>query len=228
MLRRLIDGIPLPIRGLLRDWIPPAIIRRLPPPTKTSAPAAEDDGNRVAGLQEPRGKPAAAAIPPEVRSFFCIAEVDEAEPLVGALFFRRFNTTRFPGVPRHFVAFATLPDGSLLTLGYVHYSRWEGCELCGGLVIDDRHYRRLPPPMREALKAAGGVAELLLSETFRRLPEETLVIWGYVGDLQSRKVCLRVGFERTEHKYLLAVWRRDFSPDQKAAWLERAQAIGPF
>lgn len=160
---------------------------------------------------------------------FAVVEVDQAEFFVGNLFRRRFHTDSFPREPRHFVAFAVLPDGSLLSLGYVHYTIWEGCALCGGLVIDDRHYRRLPSNTRQSIHRAGGVAELLLRQSFLRMPESTLAIWGHVGNKQSEAVCLRVGFQRTASDYIMVVWRdSNFSEAEKQAWIERVVALGPF
>jgi hypothetical protein len=171
----------------------------------------------------------AADVPCPLNQVFVVVEVDQAEVLVGDLFRRRFSTDSFPAQPRHFVAFAMLPDRSLVSLGYVHYKMWEGCALCGGLVIDERHYRRLPLPIRQAIHQAGGVAELLLRHTFSLLRDNTKAIWGHVGDKQSEKVCLRVGFEFTDSQYVMVVWNSpDFAQAEKNEWVKRVTALGPF
>jgi len=168
-------------------------------------------------------------MPASIDQLFTVAELHDAEFFAGDLFRRRFRTDSFPQTPRHFVAFAAQPDASLLTLGYVHYTMWEGCALCGGLVIDERRYRRLAPAAREAIRGAGGVAELLLRQSFARLPGDTIAIWGHVGDLQSRVVCARVGFRQTPSPYVMAVWRdAALSDAEKAAWVARVTALGPF
>lgn len=165
----------------------------------------------------------------DIDKCFIILEVDKAEPVVGKLFRRRFGIDTFPKEPRHFIAFAIMEDGSLLSIGYVHYTMWAGCALCGGLVIDDRHYRRLSKTTRRAIQNEGGIAELLLRQTFARLPQDTIAIWGNVGDMQSEKVCLRAGFVKTERKYLLVVWRSlNLTDDEKTAWIDRAYAMTPF
>ena len=162
-------------------------------------------------------------------SWFCVREIADAEPLVGALFRRRFHTDSFPAEPRHFVAFARQADGSELTLGYVHYAHWLGCELCGGLVIDDRHYRRLPGAARAAINAAGGIAELLLRQSFQALPASTTAIWGRIGDRQSEVVCRRVGFEKADAEYIFVVWRDpDLSAMDRQDLVRQVAAIGPF
>jgi len=160
---------------------------------------------------------------------FTVVEVDNAEFFVGNLFRRRFHIDSFPKEPRHFVAFAIQPDGSLISLGYVHYAMWEGCALCGGLVFDDRKYRKLPSATRHSIRQAGGVAELLLRQSFSRLPDSTIAIWWHVGNTQSEAVCLRVGFERTASDYVMVVWRDSpLSEQEKYVWIERVVALGPF
>ena len=158
-----------------------------------------------------------------------VIEVDSAEFLVGDLFRRRFETDSFPQEPRHFVALAKMDDGTFLPLGYVHYSYWNGCALCGGLVMDDRNYRRLSSAARKAIRAAGGIAELLLGRSFSMLPNDLLAIWGHVGNPQSEKVCLRVGFVRVNSPYLMAVWRDErLSEADRADLVRQAEMIGPF
>lgn len=164
-----------------------------------------------------------------VDQLLTVAEVDNAEFFAGELFRRRFHTDSFPSEPRHFVAFAAMPGGSLLSLGYVHYTMWEGCALCGGLVIDDRRFRKLPSTTRNTIHRAGGIAELLLRQSFSRLPESTIAIWGHVGNKQSEAVCLRVGFQPTLSEYIMVVWRgSELSDLEKQAWVDRVAALGPF
>jgi len=158
-----------------------------------------------------------------------VTEVSDAEPIVGDLFRRRFFTDSFPDTPCHYIAFIRYQDGTLRPVGYVHYTLKEQVALCGGLVIDNRQFRRLPRQFRLALHESGGIAEALLRESFWRLPENITTIWGHVGDLQSEKVCLRVGFERTREKYLLVVWRRDNLPDdERERLIDHVAAMTPF
>jgi hypothetical protein len=160
---------------------------------------------------------------------FVVAEVDGAEFFVGDLFRRRFHTDSFPATPRHFVAFVKLPDDSLLSLGYVHFEMWEGCALCGGLVIDERKYRQLPSDIRNRIRLDGGVAELLLRQSFSHLPGNTIAIWGHVGNKQSETVCLRVGFRRTADQYIMVIWNKtNLSDSEKDVWIAHVSALGPF
>lgn len=160
---------------------------------------------------------------------FFVIETDQAEVLVGDLFRRRFNTDSFPEQPCHFVALAKLADGSLLTLGYVHFTLMGEGAMCGGLVMDERHYRKLPPPIRHTIKRAGGVAEILLRESFKLLPDDLIAIWGYVGNKQAEKVDLRVGFEHTDAAHIMVIWKStELSASERQFWLDRVVALGPF
>lgn len=186
------------------------------------APVAE--GARSAADAEP-----GVAFKASFEAFFLVLELDQAEAVAGPLFRRRFRTDSFPDTPRHYVAFARLRDGSLVSLGYVHYTVLEDIALCGGLVIDEQHYRRLPQDFRAEIVRAGGIAENLLKTSFARLPAQVGSIWGHVGDRQSEKVCLRVGFERTDVQFLLAVWRNpDLGADERAALVRKVEALTPF
>lgn len=158
-----------------------------------------------------------------------VTEVADAEPIVGDLFRRRFFTDSFPDTPCHYIAFIRYQDGTLRPVGYVHYTITGQVALCGGLVIDNRQFRKLPKQFRLALHESGGIAEALLRESFQRLPDKIATIWGHVGDLQSEKVCLRVGFERTREKYLLVVWRRDnLSGEERERLIDHVAAMTPF
>lgn len=159
---------------------------------------------------------------------FRVVEVVDAEFLAGALFRRRFATTDFPQTPKHFVAFHQGSDGNLRVLGYVHYEIWQQQAMGGGLVIDERAYRQLPAADRAALRAGGGVAELMLRESFALLPASLIAIWAYIGDALSEKVNRRVGFQPTGEQYIRVIWRRPLSASEQATWLQRVIGYGPF
>jgi hypothetical protein len=126
------------------------------------------------------------------------------------------------------VAFYKPAPNTLIPVGYVHQSTWEGCHLCGGLVIDDRLYRRINPAHRKTIRDAGGIAELLLKESFARVMPQSIAIWGYVGDKQAEQVDLRVGFRHTHHPLVMVIWNRELDEAQKAQWIDRVVALGPF
>ena len=215
-------------RARVKDWIPPAVMRRL---------------RRTPGQQGTLPRPTALhdadllnqqdqAVPGQRRSLeqmFVVIEVDAAELFVGELFRRRFRTSSFPDRPRHFVGFYRCLDGTVLPLGYVHHDAWNSNSLCGGLVIDERMYRRIPDNDRKVIHAAGGVAEALLRSSFALLDDRLIAIWAHVGDKQSEKVCLRVGYRHTASPYVMVIWLRDeLSDEEKAEWVRRVTEHGPF
>jgi hypothetical protein len=172
---------------------------------------------------------ALAAAPLEASSAADILRVDEvadAEFYAGDLFRRRFGHEP-PSFPRHYVAFYRASRSSYWPVGYVHYTEFEDMMLCGGMVIDDRLYRRLPAAHRSLLKQAGGIAETMLRETFARL-RSAPAIWGYVGDKQAEAVDLRAGFRHTHHPHVMVVWNHELPEAEKSARIERVIALGPF
>jgi hypothetical protein len=155
-----------------------------------------------------------------------IEEVSDAEFFVGDLFRRRFHCDP-PNYPRSFVAFYQPVRGRLEAVGFVHYLVHEDSYLCGGLVIDERRYRQMPPEHRKVIKAAGGIAEKLLRATFARLTDAP-AIWGYVGDALAEKVDLRAGFRHTAHPHIMVYWSKDLPQDEKERRLAKVVALGPF
>ncbi len=162
----------------------------------------------------------------DVSDVLQIAEVTNAEFFVGDLFRRRFHGDP-PDYPRHFVALYRVERHTYWPVGYIHYSAFEDSLLCGGMVIDDRLYRRIPLPARKLIRERGGIAEFMLRSTFRILADAHS-IWGHVGDKQSEQVNLRVGFVRTRHPHVMVVWNRELPEEEKQARLERIIALGPF
>ena len=160
------------------------------------------------------------------QDILCVKEVTDAEGLVGELFRRKFHSAP-PDFPLHYVSFYRAAATDIQAIGYVHYSEFEDSYLCGGLAIDDRRYRRMSAPNRQAIRTRGGVAEHLLKITVARL-SHAVAIWGYVGDVRSKRVANRVGFHRTEHPYVMVRWMKDLPDSEKAARLSRVVSLGPF
>lgn len=162
----------------------------------------------------------------ELADFLQIVEVNDASPFVAPLFRRRFGGEP-PNFPRHFVALYRNEEEQWQPLGYVHFTRYGNDYLCGGLVMDERRYRRVSEEHRQRIAQLGGVAELLLREGFNFLGDFD-TIWGYVGDKQSERVILRVGFEHTEHPYIMAVWKKPFSAEVKRQKVQLIAELGAF
>lgn len=185
-------------------------------PDHTEAPAGPE--NAFAG---------AKSLPvPEIHAVLRVEEVADARFYINDLFRRRFGGDA-PDYPRHFVAMHATSPGHLNAVGYVHYSPFEDSWLCGGMVMDERAYRRMPVHHRAAVRSTGGVAEFMLRETFARL-RDAPAIWGYVGDRLAEAVDLRAGFVHTGEKHLMVVWNRELSEPDRLARLARVKALGPF
>jgi hypothetical protein len=186
--------------------------RQAPPaPAEPAAAPAHADETRIAAH--------------EVGDIVRVEETQDAEFFAGDLFRRRFRQEP-PKYPRHFVTFYRESRNRYVPVGYVHYTPFEDSFLCGGLVIDDRLYRRIAAPHRALIRDAGGIAEIMLRATFARLAPAT--IFGYVGDRQAEAVDLRVGFRRIDHPHVMVAWQSELNDDEKAARIARVIALGPF
>ena len=174
----------------------------------------------------PENTGSASGAPSSLEHILQIQEVSNAEFFVGDLFRRCFHDS-LPNYPRHYVAFYGPDSLKFQAVGYVHYTAFEGAYLCGGLCIDDRAYRRIPEQHRRLIKAAGGIAEQLLRYTFRDLVAAA-ALFGYVGDTRSERVNLRVGFQHTGIEHLIVHWNKPLPDSEKAAWLRKIAALGPF
>ncbi len=188
-----------------------------------------------------RGSPAVAAVPPQstpsgaarptqgtaLHDLLRVEQVTDAEFFAGELFRRKFHAPP-PAFPTHFVSFYRAAPDDVRVIGYVHFTEFEDSYLCGGLLIDDRLYRRLPAPHRAAIRSSGGIAEHLMATAFARL-RHAAAIWGYVGDTRAERVDQRVGLRRTEHPYVMVCWQRtDLSEAEQRARMARVVALGPF
>ncbi len=74
-------------------------------------------------------------------------------------------------------------------------------------------------------------AELPNTCNVKVLPQSAkiaLAIWGFVGDKLAEQVDLRVGFVHTDIPYLMVVWLKALTEEEKTAWVRKASALGPF
>jgi hypothetical protein len=195
---------------------------------------ADAPAGRIPTVQPDAERDAATAVVPSpvvedpvsIDDIIRVEEVSDARYFVNALFRRRFGSDA-PDYPRHFVAFHRASPSGFTALGYVHYSGYEDCWLCGGMVMDDRAYRRLSSNHRAAIKRSGGVAEIMLRTTFAKL-KDAPAIWGYVGDKQAEVVDLRAGFIHTGRKHLMVVWNAELATEERERRIDKIAALGPF
>ena len=153
-----------------------------------------------------------------------LIEVSDARALAGDLFRNAFKA-EIPRFPRHFVLLnAATPARSI---GYVHYTKHGTAQLAGGLVVSALEIRRFDAETLAAVRAQGGLAELIMRTTTELL-DDADAVFAYMGDPKSITVNLLVGFERTRHKYLYVLWKRRLEVDRQIALVERVAQLGPF
>lgn len=162
----------------------------------------------------------------DIADILQIVESRECGRFMGETFQRKFGGAP-PDIPRHFIAFYSIDGVSWQPIGYVHFWQRESAFMCGGLVIEDRAFRRMPKPHRALIKATGGVAELMLGTAIAMLPDND-VVWGYVGDTRAERVDMRVGFEHTHIEKIIAYWNKSYTAEEKIQLAEEIAQVGPF
>lgn len=162
----------------------------------------------------------------DVADILQVVEARECGRLMGATFRRKFGGEP-PDRPKHFIALYSMDGVTWLPMGYVHFWQRESAFMGGGLVIEDRAFRRMPKPHRALIKTNGGIAELLLGTALTMLPDND-VVWGYVGDTRAERVDINVGFEHTHIERIIAYWNKSFSAEEKIQLAEEIAQVGPF
>lgn len=163
---------------------------------------------------------------------FSVTEVDDAEPLASELFRKSFGHP-LPTFPRHFVmTYRASPSADVLStnsrvVAYIHHTPHLDTFLCGGMCVDPGIYRELPRDIFLQVRDEGGLATIIARESIKLLGSDT-VVFGHVGDKRARQSDLRAGFVDTEFPFLMAVWNRDLSGEEKRALATQINALGPF
>lgn len=166
-------------------------------------------------------------LPPPLRDFIFITEIDEAQFLAGALFKRKFNDV-VPDVPRHLAAFYRDDAGTLHLLGYSHMRPFGDVYLSGGSCTNGDTVRRMQPRQAAALNAAGGALHFILQYGFARFADDCEAFFGHCGDRRALEVVQAVGFVPTEHEHLIVHWHKPLSAVIRGALIAKVHAIGAF
>jgi peptidoglycan/xylan/chitin deacetylase (PgdA/CDA1 family) len=156
-------------------------------------------------------------------------EVNDARALAGALFRKSFGQP-VPDYPRHFVLVHSPYAGETRkpeVVAYVHHSPFENVFLAGGMCADPAAYRTFPKPLFDSVKRDGGLATIVMRESFALLGEAPAV-FGHVGEPRARQADLRAGFVDTGRTHLMAVWRKPLADGEKEQLLDKVEALGPF
>lgn len=166
-------------------------------------------------------------LPPDVRRFLTITEIDDAEFVAGALFRRKFGSPP-PDFGRHLVAFYRDSAGALHLAGYSHMRPFGDVYLSGGSCSEGGTIRAMAPADREALYAAGGVWYLILRYAFQRFAGCCDAFFGHCGDARAREVAFQAGFEDAGHEHLIVRWHKPMHPNFRRALVAKTHALGPF
>jgi hypothetical protein len=154
-----------------------------------------------------------------------VRRVDDPAP--AAFLFRRKFGHPTPDFPAHYLA--TQGAGAEgRVVGYVHMTAMEDFRLAGGLCVDETAYRAMDAGSRAIVRAAGGIARLLMAAATRD-HGDAAASFAYIGNPQSRKICRDVGYELVAPPYLHAHWHdAAMSAQRRAAIVERVRALGAF
>ncbi len=159
-------------------------------------------------------------------------EVSDARLLAAALFRKSFGHP-VPAMPRHYVMFY-LPPGSVgreparpIVIGYTHQLAFENVYLAGGMCIDPAAYRMFPRWLFDQVKAEGGLATIIMRDSFTTLGD-CPAVFGHVGDKRARLADLRAGFVDTGRLHLMVHWRRPLPREEQERLIERIERVGRF
>jgi hypothetical protein len=166
-------------------------------------------------------------IPPNLRAFLTITEIDDAELAAGALFRRKFKAPP-PDVGRHLVALYRADDGRLDVAGYSHMRPFGDVYLSGGSCSDGETIRRMSEAHREAIQAAGGVWYLILKYAFAKFADDCDAFFGHCGDPRALEVAQVAGFVKTDVAPLIVHWHKPLHDVFRRALLAKVVALGPF
>ena len=126
-----------------------------------------------------------------------------------------------------YVALYRWPDGREECVGFCNWIRYKDVYLEGGLIARRDFYRRLDREHFAALRARGGIAQIVMEQAATEL-NDCAAWFGYCGDAKALQVDLRVGYVRTEHPFLIVKWMRELPVAEQRHWIDEITRIGPF
>ncbi|MEP6483102.1 MAG: hypothetical protein ABJB01_01550 [Rudaea sp.] len=164
---------------------------------------------------------------PAKPDFIRLSVFDDAEPIVGDLFKRKFAQP-FPVMQHDLVAFFQADDNVLVPLSYSKFVPCGSVLLVGGCCTDGRAFSHMTDEQKQTLTAAGGSMAQLLRWGFTRFADQCDAYFGYCGDARAWEVDLSAGFVPTEHDKLLVHWHKPLDEKVRRALVAMAHALGPF
>jgi hypothetical protein len=163
---------------------------------------------------------------PGWRELFHTQELAAPPPAVAELFQRSFGHP-IPTYPRHFVLWYRPAQGGALPAAYLHQLPLREVHLAGGMCVDARVYRMLDRETFQALRDAGGLATIVMTDSYRMLGDSPAV-FGHVNEPRARQADLRAGMVDTDREHLMVYWRRELPAMEKRRLVDLVAAHGPF
>ncbi len=163
----------------------------------------------------------------------CIDTVETSDAQAAASLFRKSFGHPVPPMPRHYVMFYRPPPAQgndsarPLVIGYTHQLAFENVYLAGGMCVDPAAYRMFPRWLFDEVKREGGLATIIMKESFATLGD-CPAVFGHVGDKRARLADLRAGFIDTGRPHLMVHWRRPLPREAQDALIDRVERIGRF
>jgi hypothetical protein len=160
------------------------------------------------------------------RALFRTEELESTPASVDELFLRSFGHG-IPRYPRHFVLWYENGGASPLPAAYIHQLPFHDVHLAGGMCVDASVYRRLDRDVFRAVRDAGGLATLIMTDTYAMLGDSPAV-FGHVNEPRARQADYRAGMVDTDREHLMVYWRRDVSDAEKRRLIDLVASHGAF
>jgi hypothetical protein len=164
----------------------------------------------------------------EMERALAIVSVERvADPGSASALFRKKFGHPLPDFPAHYIA-TYRETAAPEVVGYVHMTALDEVRLCGGLCVDETVYRRMGPAALTIVRAAGGLARILVAVSTAD-HGGALASFGYMGNRQSQLIAEDVGYERAPAPHLFAFWHAEpIAADVAASLVEKVRKLGPF
>jgi hypothetical protein len=166
-------------------------------------------------------------LPPALRGFLTITEIDEARFVVGNLFRRKFNDTP-PDVPHHLVCLYRDTHDALHLAGYSHMRPFGEVLLSGGSCTNGETLRRMQAHEREAVQASEGIWFYLLKYAFAKYANQCEAFFGHCGNPRALEVALAAGFVQTDHAPVIVHWHKLLPATRQRELTAKVVALGEF
>jgi hypothetical protein len=160
------------------------------------------------------------------RTLFRMQELISTPASVDKLFRRSFGH-KIPRYPRHFALWFERPGRAPVPAAYIHQLPFDIVYLAGGMCVDASIYRQLDKETFRAVRDAGGLATIIMTDTYAMLGDSPAV-FGHVDEPRARQADYRAGMIDTDRAHLMVYWRRELPEPEKRRLIDLVARHGPF